>query len=351
MKEDILIPDAGTCEINEDLVYNIWDLEEGWSIEDLPRKVSAHGAKHQNQYLQKETYMSCTVYGLSHTINNTDKAESTDAKSIVLKDVIPKYPQIQTGGWSMQWALTTLYNNKYIYGWASVPNNMDAIVRKIREGRAIYTGSMKIDYTATRKNNNIAVFVERWPWHVFCADEADLDTKLVSIHDSSGEYRWNNGHFYIRFEDFIKHCYSKIIVITENEKEILKQLNDKKYIEKAIANNITNGERLWWNATRWEVAVMIARAYAKHTLIYQEGIELAKSIKAFNWQREWDACTRWECMLMVASMLWLRQDSDNMSIEALIKLWVTNGQRREYSITREEATIMITRAFTIKHGI
>lgn len=236
-----------------------------WAVKSFPTEVFYNKTTVYNQFQQNtpDTTYACTVYGWIHSINETNALEGEE-HSILIPELnpLPNWVTALTRGavlnkgWTMQDALKMFKDLWYIKGYTRCIW-LESVKSALANWQLVYTGSNQIDWGRTAQNGNIVVRGASY-WHIFCTNGFNDETRLVTCRDSSGEHKWDNGHFYVKYSDFdiLYSCYA---IVDANSVDSIQAYQSAK--RQALAK-----EKGWWNwqrgkepATRFECYAMASR--------------------------------------------------------------------------------------------
>lgn len=264
------------------------------AVVSLPEKVFYNKTTVYNQFQQNtpDTTYACTVYGGIHAINEGNALEGDKYDVLIPENnPIPNWMTALTRGavinkgWSMQWALKMFKDLWLIKGYTRC-FTLESVKTALAQGQLIYTGSNKIDWQRTAQNWNVVVRGDSYG-HIFCSNGMDEEKRQLTLRDSSGDGRWDKGHFYIKYSDFdiLYSCYA--IVDGNSVDTILAYQSAKR---QALAK-----EKGWWNgqrgrepATRYECATMAMRMNPS-----------TPESEIWNWKNKNTLVTRYEMKTMM----------------------------------------------------
>jgi hypothetical protein len=230
----------------------------------LPEKVLYNKSTFYNQFQQNtpDTSYACSVYGLTHCVNEWNCIEG-DRYDILIpeENPVPRWITalarwaVINKGWSLQWALKMFKDLWLIAGYTrciTAEDEKNALAR----GQIVYTGSNRIDWDRTHQNNNIAVIGSSYG-HIFAKVGYDDEKRLWICKDSSGLNKWDKGLFYIKYSDDI--FFTRYAITDINSIDSIQALQSAKRQSLAKEKGWWNGQRSKEPATRYECATMAMR--------------------------------------------------------------------------------------------
>jgi len=205
---------------------------------ELPRYVNLGKSLFvQNQWDKNDpdTGMACVDYATSNSINGNNTLDDwgivvwgNKLRAEFIAD--PFYID-----WYAKRNIDRLTEWSYVQHWADFARKREFIIayflcktndmrcKALADWHAILTGSSKIDWKATKKNNGIAV---AWTWaaHSFTILGYDLDKEWSICMNSRGNQWGDKGFFYIPFDIAEDVLFSAYALIDRDDKPVIDDL-------------------------------------------------------------------------------------------------------------------------------
>ena len=173
----------------------------------------ATGLPVQNQWDENnpDTSMACGSYGTAHCINSNNTLDDWDVfiwgneyRARFLQFFKTKYEQLGINpiieGSYKQDQLTLAIEDKYILAYARCVT-IDDVLENLARGRAIQTGSKRINYKATKKTLDKVAVIGTWPAHLFAIVGYNESKEVLICMNSRWPNSLDEGFFYVRYED------------------------------------------------------------------------------------------------------------------------------------------------------
>ena len=218
-------------DINKDYAHDLVDIRdfEYWGMAgidtELPeKKIIDLESDYQNQWLKRATKYWCVMYSAWHgeniladeaIINN--EYLTAEAVSLGLLDI---------DSWTYIYNWPKLLVKKWLIAWYALIKNLYELKQSIANNRPVASGSNTIDWKVTRTGDFIAKYWSSY-WHAFLIIGYDDIKKLLICKNSYWKTFWDNGRFYIRYEDFDKLLFISKYSLIDNPKTIQNYLFDK----------------------------------------------------------------------------------------------------------------------------
>lgn len=327
----------GVDDINTATVYNYEDIINWWDT-DLPSKFLLNTTPIQDQR-QCKYGNGCTRYWGSHAINETNKQQTTTGASLRGFAVDNKLGNTKSGS-SMTSFIQQVRNAGLINWYASLSkNNIQLIKQTLFNGKAIYTGSNRIDRKAMVQAKTKIAIIRSGIGHIFCLVGWDDELGVFILRDSFWPNYWGDGHFYIKYDD-VWYLYTLIVFTTPDEHQNLQAIKDEKMLQLALSKKISNWQNLQSDITREQGAIMIGRL--KYGLLEDSELLLkTQELGIWNGKRPQDKIIRSEMMLMFSRYLWF---ADN--IDKLQEMWYMSIKNLENTVTRDQFLIVCWRSIS-----
>lgn len=216
---------------------------------------------------------ACTIFGLSGATFESTYTDAVENGGVYSQpfDVWDRWSKAKlrgasdTGGWSLQGALSLLTDIKDIVGYAKLSGpgsiTLEKIAQAIASGRMIYTGSARGNW---RQVGSTHIYEEsaNFAGHAYCIVGYDC-TRRVAIARNSWTDQWGDrGHFYIP-ESLLPRLYSTYIILDPSDVEKMRDIRNiraKNYADDSKNFKVWNGENPNSIATDSEIHTMIDRA-------------------------------------------------------------------------------------------
>lgn len=266
--KDFIEVEKDTCidKIDErDYEYSgvLWISKLRWScIIDLL-------SDYQNQKLEDISKFMCVYFTSSHNsniMNNLEKSEvRTSWKELWLEAIKMGMLDINSGTYLVNWP-KFLKKKGLITGYVKV-NTLEEIKHSIFNNRPVSVWSNKIKWSIVKKPPFI---VEKWDsyWHAFVIIWYDDEKELFTLKNSYWKESFDNGRFYLRYDDLNILYPSKYSLIDSVDpiivykKKIMEWINIPK-AQEAFELGLWNWKDATKPASREEVATMILRGLEK----------------------------------------------------------------------------------------
>jgi hypothetical protein len=194
---------------------------------------------------------------------------------------------IKNKGWSLQESSKMAKDLWYIDWFTRCPDVLSAKIALFKK-MLIQTGSNKIDWRATHKNNFIIIPGESYG-HAFMIEwyDDELHGGVFILRNSYWPFYGAEGRFFLRYEDFdvLFTCYS---YVDHSNSDIIRKYQSETRRKLAIERGIWNGKRENDICTRYEAAQIAMRATNKTS---DKGL--------YNGINKDSPCTRYEAVLML----------------------------------------------------
>ena len=223
--------------------------------------------EYKNTYVQNQwttrtppTKSACTCFWLAH-ISTEQNFLDWEIKTILweeLRDDALKLWAKDWWWWSLQWALK-LAKNKWLITWYTKVWTLQKTKQALNIKHLIYTWSNKIDWKATKTNDNVAVYKENSPAHCFCIVGYNETSFIAKNSYWAEKYDW--WYFYIPFEMF-NDLFSRYAITdkTMADKIIEEKIRaDKESVQKVLDMWLLNWLRMDETMTREEFAIVVGR--------------------------------------------------------------------------------------------
>lgn len=157
----------------------------------------------QNQSLDISTKYGCVFYTgstICNTLNFLHK-EKERISGIELCNEAEKMGLLDRQKWA--WLISSpklLKRLWYIESYARA-RTLDDVKLSLANNKLVQTGSNRINRKETIKNNNVVVEWESY-WHSFAICWYDDIKKILICENSYGEEKFDDGYFYLKYEDF-----------------------------------------------------------------------------------------------------------------------------------------------------
>jgi len=194
-----------------------YKFDEVFGSSDLPTFVLYNRTSIYNQGAihTPSTAYACTCYWATHCVNEGNALEAIEHWVTLEKEVNPtviwwqallRWADVKKG-WSLQGAIKLMMDLGCISGYTKCWN-ISEVKQALALGQQIFTGSSKIDWLETRKDN-IVVKGDSF-WHAFKIDWYDDDQQWLILRNSYWTWVYDKGRFYLRYKDFpiLFSCYA-----------------------------------------------------------------------------------------------------------------------------------------------
>lgn len=255
-------------------MYNAWfdipsphdyHFEELWGgLNSLPDKVLYNKTTFYNQFQNNtpSTNYACSIYWLTHAVNEWNYIEGQKYDILIQEEnPIPKWitalarGAVINQGWSLQGALK-MFKDLWLIDWYTRCYTLEDEKNALARGQIIYTGSNRIDWERTRQNANIAVVGTSYG-HIFAKIGYDDERRVWICKDSSGNEKWDNWVFYVKYSDDI--FFTRYAIVDKSSVGSINALQSAKRQELARSKGWWDWKRGKEPATRYECAVMSMR--------------------------------------------------------------------------------------------
>ncbi len=209
------------------------------------------------------TLYACTCYSATHCVNEGNFLEIGVEDNIdpvrIWKIALERGAKIDSG-WSLQGSQKIMRDLGYTSGHTRC-NNLSDVKSALARRQLIQTGSKSIDWKKTRENANIAVRGESYG-HAFIVQWHDNKKKHLICRNSEWEEKYDNGLFYVKYDDFdiLYSCYA---YVDSDSKEIIEKEQEKRRLAEAVKKWIWNWQRPNDLLTRFEASAIAIRIGTK----------------------------------------------------------------------------------------
>lgn len=236
-----------------------------WAVDTLPEDFIIKDNEIQNQSLQAITRMGCVFYAWSSISNTMNflKGEPEKISGLELSKIAIDEWLLNINEWAYVSSSPKLLKKLGYIEAYWLCRTIEEVKLSIFNGKPVQTGSNKISWNLTRKNNNVAVGKTNSPWHSFFI--CGWNKEWFICENSYWEEKYNGGYFTLRYEDYNLLFNSKYAFTDTPNAQILYK---KKMMEKINLEEAKEAFELWiWNGqdatlpvSREECATMILRA-------------------------------------------------------------------------------------------
>jgi len=162
----------------------------------------------QDQSKHKDTKMACNIYSFWQIENIFNKNSDFDCRNHWINGFIPfvkdKYSKLWVDpltDWSWKQDWMKYMKSKGFFDGYVLCSSAQEIKEAIASGNSVQTGSKQINWTKTKKNNNIAFW---WggSGHFFSIVWYDDRKGWFICINSYWENKYDKGYFYIKYSDF-----------------------------------------------------------------------------------------------------------------------------------------------------